>query len=361
MAEKKGVNFVPSTTVVDMKVAIKGNDKTVTALTIESEGKQRVIPVAKKDLVFFTNGSMTQNSTQGSMTTPAVMNRSVDKRGCFSLWEKLAKVSPVFGNPEKFTLNPDASSWVSYTATITDYPQFFKYIEKKTGNVTGTAGVITMTDSNWFKSINMPIQPLYPKQPKNVQVFWGYGLHSNEIGDYIKKPMTECSGEEILQELLYHLNLLDKYKEMRPHFNVIPVMMPYITSQFMPRGLKDRPEIIPDGSRNLALIGQFVELEGDVVFTVETSIRTAMIAVYRMLELDKPITPLFEAHFDIRVIMACLKKLLGVENLSMESIPEEAMATFDINMLLMVLNTIPKLPIYYPEMEENKKDRRIKQ
>jgi len=41
----------------------------------------------------------------------------------------------------------------------------------------------------------------------------------------------------------------------------------------MPRGLKDRPEIIPDGSRNLALIGQFVELEGDVVFTVETSIR----------------------------------------------------------------------------------------
>jgi oleate hydratase len=351
----KGVNFVSNTMVIDMKVEVNGNDKTVKALTIESDGKKNVISVAKKDIVFFTNGSMTQNSTQGSMIKPAVMNRSVDNRGCFSLWEKLAKVSPVFGKPEKFISNPDASSWVSYTATITNYPQFFEYIQERTGNVTGTAGVITMTDSNWFMSINIPIQPLFPKQPKNVQVFWGYGLHSNDSGDYIKKPMVECSGEEILQELLYHLNLLDKYEEMRPHFNVIPVMMPYITSQFMPRGLKDRPEIIPDGSKNLALIGQFVELEGDVVFTVETSVRTAMIAVYRMLELDKPITPLFEAHFDIRIIISCLKKLLGVETLTLESIPQEAMGAFDINMMLAGLNAIPQMSTYYPEQEENKK------
>jgi len=39
---------------------------------------------------------------------------------------------------------------------------------------------------------------------------------------------------------------------------------------------------------NLAFHGQFVELEGDVVFTVEASVRTAKIAVYRTLHLDKP-------------------------------------------------------------------------
>jgi len=84
-----------------MKVAIKGNDKTVTALTIESEGKQRVIPVAKKDLVFFTNGQHdAKTRTQGSMTTPAVMNRVSDKRGCFSLWEKLAKLVPYLAIPK---------------------------------------------------------------------------------------------------------------------------------------------------------------------------------------------------------------------------------------------------------------------
>ena len=106
--------------------------------------------------------------------------------------------------------------------------------------------------------------------------------------------MTQCSGEEIMREFLYYCGLEDKIDEIMPHITAIPVVMPYITSQFMPRKLKDRPEVIPAGNRNLAFIGQFVELEGDVVFTVETSVRTAMIAVYRMLLLDRPITPLFQ-------------------------------------------------------------------
>jgi hypothetical protein len=46
-------------------------------------------------------------------------------------------------------------------------------------------------------------------------------------------------------------------------------MMPYISSQFMPRNINDRPKVIPEGCVNLAFIGQFVELPGDVVFTVE--------------------------------------------------------------------------------------------
>lgn len=124
---------------------------------------------------------------------------------------------------------------------------------------------------------------------------WFYGLHANNCGTCVKKSMTQCSGEEIMREFLYYCGLEDKIDEIMPHITAIPVVMPYITSQFMPRKLKDRPEVIPAGNRNLAFIGQFVELEGDVVFTVETSVRTAMIAVYRMLLLDRPITPLFQA------------------------------------------------------------------
>lgn len=51
----------------------------------------------------------------------------------------------------------------------------------------------------------------------------------------------------------------------------------------MPRKINDRPEIIPKSVSNLAFIGQFVELEGDVVFTVETSVRTAMTVVYKCI------------------------------------------------------------------------------
>ncbi len=37
----------------------------------------------------------------------------------------------------------------------------------------------------------------------------------------------------------------------------------------MPRKINDRPEIIPESVSNLAFIGQFVELEGDVVLLLK--------------------------------------------------------------------------------------------
>lgn len=57
--------------------------------------------------------------------------------------------------------------------------------------------------------------------------------------------------------------------------NCIPCRMPYITSMFMPRSPGDRPLPVPRGSRNLALLNQFVEILEDIVFTVEFSVRTA--------------------------------------------------------------------------------------
>ncbi|WP_427924230.1 oleate hydratase [Streptomyces sp. cg40] len=68
---------------------------------------------------------------------------------------------------------------------------------------------------------------------------------------------------------------------------VIPVMMPYITSQFAPRTVHDRPLVIPRGSADFAFLGQFTEIPEDVVFTVEYSVRGAMHAVYGLLGLDE--------------------------------------------------------------------------
>ncbi len=354
--EEKGVHFVTSTTVEEIHVEIEGDQKTVTYLDINKEGSLERIPVAANDIVYFTNGSMTQNSSHGDNKTIAKMNRDTEHKGCFSVWEKLAKVSPVFGKPEKFVSTPDQSHFISYTVTITDYPQLFQHIEKRTDNVTGTAGEVSLVDSNWLLSFNTPPQPAFLNQPENVQVLWGYGLHGNENGDYIKKPMTDCTGEEILQELLYHMDYLDKYEELLPHVKIITTMMPYITSQFMPRGLQDRPQIIPEGSTNLAFIGQFVELEGDVVFTVETSVRTAMIAVYRTLHLDKPIAPLFEAQYDLRIVVACLKKMLGTDTITKDDLPPINPLKLPkmVDDLLNAVNSVPKMKDYYPEAEENK-------
>jgi len=86
----------------------------------------------------------------------------------------------------------------------------------------------------------VPLQPVAPDQPESVQFMWFYGLHANNCGTYVKKPMPQCSGEEIMRKFLYYCGLEDKIDEIMPHITAIPVVMPYITSQFMPRKLKDR-------------------------------------------------------------------------------------------------------------------------
>lgn len=44
-------------------------------------------------------------------------------------------------------------------------------------------------------------------------------------------------------------------KEIISHLIAIPTVMPYITSQFMPRKISYRLEIIPESVSNLAFIG----------------------------------------------------------------------------------------------------------
>jgi oleate hydratase len=321
--QERGVVIRHESEVTDLNISISDGqqEKTVTALRLSAGGQPEVIPVGADDLVLVTNGSMTQNSTNGSMSETAVRNDDTVHRGCFSLWERLAEKSSDFGNPAAFISNPDASFFVSWTLTITDYPQLVNYIVERTGNVPGSGGVITMVDSAWFSSFHVPLQPVFREQPSNVQVLWGYGLRGWESGNLVGKPLSQCNGEEILRELLFHIGLSDKIDEILPHCNLIPTMMPYITSQFMPRQVSDRPLVIPPGSRNLAFIGQFVEVPGDVVFTVETSVRTAMTAVYGLLNLDRPVIPLYQGMYDVRVILAVTKAIIGSDKISLSALP----------------------------------------
>ena len=118
--------------------------------------------------------------------------------------------------------------------------------------------------------------------------------------------------------LLYHCGLKDKIDQILEHSYVSIAAMPYITSQFMPRRIADRPQVIPDGCVNLAFIGQYVETPADVSFTVESSVRTAMMAVWGLTGLEKPEIPMYEPLFDIRVIAKSLKMAAGTDTLSLE-------------------------------------------
>lgn len=175
--------------------------------------------------VFITNGSIVESSDLGSMTAPPKLKDKASS-GSWTLWEKIAKKDPTF----------------------------HEHMENFSGNTDGTGGLVTMTDSNWFMSIVIARQPHFANQPKDVKVFWGYGLYPDRVGNHVKKKMSECSGEEILEELFYHLKITEKMQPILDagKANCIPVMMPFVDSLFMPRELGDRPEVIPEGSTNFA-------------------------------------------------------------------------------------------------------------
>ena len=82
--------------------------------------------------------------------------------------------------------------------------------------------------------------------------------------------------------------------------------MPYINAFFQPRKESDRPKVVPDGSVNLAFIGQFAETPRDTIFTTEYSMRTGMESVYTLLDIDRAVPEVWGSKYDVRELLrAC--------------------------------------------------------
>ncbi|MDD1607655.1 MAG: oleate hydratase, partial [Methylococcaceae bacterium] len=304
--QEQGVNFLLNAEVTGLDFDLE-DGQSVQVIRYACDAEHNTITVAPNDLVFVTLGCMTEGSSLGSMKTPAVLNPK-ESGGAWSLWENIAKGRPEFGHPAVFANHIEQTKWQSFTVTLND-PAFFQFIEAFTGNQAGTGGLFTLVDSNWFMSIVLAHQPHFINQPENIFVFWGYGLFPDKMGNFVNKPMSECTGEEILIELFQHLKLGDKAQPIINSAICIPCLMPFITSQFMPRVKGDRPEVVPAGAKNFAFIGQFCEIPDDVVFTVEYSIRSALIAVCQLLNLKREIPPVFKGQHDVAVLFNALKTM----------------------------------------------------
>lgn len=319
--KEHNVRFDNGCKVTDIDFDLSNNEKAATAIHYIKNGINEIINVAKDDIVLFTNGSMTENTTRGDIDHAAIINRSEDK-GCFSVWEKIAKKSPDFGHPEKFCSDIDKSKWMSFTVTLKDDDIVLPHVYNLTGDKPGMGGLVTIKDSSWFMSWVIPKHPHFINQPDNVKVLWAYALNMDVPGDYVKKTYSDCTGSEMFQELLYHMGLKDRIPEILSHtVNVIPSMMPYITAQFMPRTAGDRPNVIPAGSKNFGFLGQFAEVPNDCVFTVEYSVRSAMMAVYGLMGLEKQVDPVYPSQYDIRVLVNAAKTCLGIDKIPLKNIP----------------------------------------
>jgi oleate hydratase len=305
--DQRGVRYKLGARVTDLGFGPDGDGQRVERIVFEKAGLTEEIVVGADDLVIVTLGSMTDASALGSTTTAPALKAKRDG-GAWALWETIARGRAEFGRPAVFADHIEQSKWVSFTATQSD-PTFFNLIRDLTGNVPGEGGLITLADSPWLMSIVLPRQPHFVGQPKDINVFWGYGLRVDQPGQFVGKPMAACSGRELMTELLGQLRIEAEAPRILDSTLAIPCMMPFITSQFMPRAKGDRPAVTPKGWSNLGFVGQYVELPDDVVFTVEYSIRSAQAAVSRLLDLDTKSPGVYNGQFDPRVLTSAFAAL----------------------------------------------------
>ncbi|MDH6253486.1 oleate hydratase [Chryseobacterium sp. H1D6B] len=314
--QEKGVKIQLNTLIKDLDIQINTEGKTVKGIITEHNGQETTLPVRENDYVIVTTGSMTEDTFYGNNKTAPIIsidNSTSGQSAGWKLWKNLAAKSEVFGHPEKFCSNIEKSSWESATLTCRPSALVEKLKEYSVNDPysgkTVTGGIITITDSDWLMSFTCNRQPHFPEQPDDILVLWVYALFMDKEGNYIKKTMPACTGDEILAELCHHLGIIDQLNNVVENTIVRTSFMPYITSMFMPRAKGDRPRVVPEGCKNLGLVGQFVETNNDVVFTMESSVRTARIAVYELLNLNKQVPDINPLQYDIRHLLKAAKTL----------------------------------------------------
>lgn len=279
---------------------------------LDSENKEQHIDLVDDDLVFITNGCPTDTSCYGSQNEAPDLSPIVNGSGeSWDLWKRIAQQDASFGKPEVFCSHEKESNWMSATIdchddAIVEYAKKICKRDPHSGKVT-TGGIVTVKDSQdgWFLSWTINRQPQFKSQPKNDVLIWVYGLYTDQPGNYVKKPMEECTGKEICEEFLYHIGVPgDKIEELaEKHANTTTCYMPYINAFFMPRHMEDRPLVVPEGAVNFAFIGQFAETPRDTIFTTEYSIRTGMEAVYTLMKVDRGVPETWGSVYDVRELL----------------------------------------------------------
>ena len=307
--EEAGVDFRFGTEVTNVIFDIRDGRKTATAIECRVNGAEQGIVLTENDLVFVTNGSCTEGTIYGDQDHAPNGDAEVRTSGCWSLWKNIAKQDSAFGRPEKFCSDISKTNWESATITTLD-DKILPYItnickrDPRTGKVV-TGGIVSCQDSKWLLSWTINRQGQFKEQEPERVCVWVYGLFTDVPGDFVKKPMKDCTGKEITQEWLYHIGVpVEQIPDLAAHSAVcVPTMMPYITAFFMPRTRGDRPDVIPDGCVNFAFLGQFADTPRDTVFTTEYSVRTAMEAVYGLLGVDRGVPEVWGSVYDIRELL----------------------------------------------------------
>ena len=315
--EAHGVRIEYGMDVKNVVIEKHGDKRVAKAIVYVKDGQEQTLDLIEDDLVFITNGCCTDTSCYGDQThEPDLSGIENGKGESWDMWKNIAAQAEngEYGNPDKFCSDVNATNWMSATVATAN-EEIIRHIinvchrDPREGKVT-TGGIVTVKDSteNWYLSWTINRQPQFKSQNKDTVLVWLYALNTDRPGNYVRKPMRECTGEEICREWLYHIGVpIDRIDTLASvACNTTTCFMPYINAFFQPRKESDRPRVVPEGAVNFAFIGQFAETPRDTIFTTEYSMRTGMESVYTLLNVDRGVPEVWGSKYDVRELLrAC--------------------------------------------------------
>jgi len=301
----RGVNVLTGAFVQDIGFAASPGRITVDRLDHMRGGSVTSVAVAPEDLVLVTTGSQAADLSAGSMSEAP---RPRPSGQSWALWTRLAAGRPDFGKPDAFfgEARIPLSRWVTFTVTDTG-TEFIEQMSALTGSEPGHGGLVTLKDSGWVLSLSLFHQPEIIGQPPGTSVWWGYGLYPDRTGDFIRKRMDQCTGAEILEETLRQLRFDRHLDAIMASSICVPCDLPYVNNIWLPRSRGDRPSPVPEGSTNLGLIGQYVEVPREIAFTIECSVRSAWEVIYVLLKRGPAPPPVYQGQYDPKALFNALK------------------------------------------------------
>ena len=328
--EKHGVTITYGIDVKNVIIDNKTDKKVAKKIIYVEGGVEKSFDLSENDLVFITNGCCTDTSCYGDQDHAPDLSKVKNGFGeSWDMWKNIAKqaLNGEFGNPDNFCSHVDRTNWMSATIQTSD-DDIINHIkaickrDPRSGRVT-TGGIVTVKDSadNWYLSWTINRQPQFKAQDKNSILVWVYSLSTTKNGNYVKKAMKDCTGQEVCKEWLYHIGIdLDKIESYaKDKCNTTTCYMPYINAFFEPRKNSDRPKVVVDGAVNFAFLGQFAETPRDTIFTTEYSIRTGMEAVYTLLNVDRAVPEVWGSQYDVRELLKA--GYYGLDKKSLDEVP----------------------------------------
>lgn len=276
--EELGVDVVSGASVTD----IDFEDGHAEAIHYSDNGVRKTVYLNEDDICILPTDELADCETLGSFDESAPREFGAP----YALWERLADKHPSFKNPAALFDGSDKNMSEEFTVTLSNHllPEL---IDEVTCGALGVDGVIVLDNSSWKITVSAVPPSHFKDLSDETAVLWGTATRFDRNGEYVTKPMTDCSGAEILYELVSCLNLVEAWEDIRETVvNVIPCHRRYDKAYLAP--VASKLEIIPTGISNIAVSGDFVSGSGSV-FTEEFIVTTAKTAAYRLLGSKKRI------------------------------------------------------------------------